>query len=91
MRTKTFKSLRPGGPGGPLPHVHAVTDGGRVFAPTCDFCKNKKNHNNRLLTPSKSVENHLKLSFPNAAFNPQEIVHRSQSYEGFMPIFGSAG
>ena len=37
------------------------------------------------------VGNHVKLSFLSAAFDPQEIVQRSQSYEGFMPIFGSDG
>ena len=31
------------------------------------------------------------MSFLSAAFDPQEIVQRSQSYEGFMPISGSAG
>lgn len=31
----------------------------------------------------------MKNSFLSAAFDPQEIVQRSQSYEGFMPIFGT--
>ena len=51
-------------------------------------------YKNRVLThlkPSKLVGNHVKLSFLSAAFDPQEIVQRSQSYEGFMPIFGSDG
>ena len=32
------------------------------------------------------VGNHVKLSFLSAAFDPQEIVQRSQIYECFMPI-----
>ena len=39
----------------------------------------------------RAVQNRVKLSFLSAAFDPQEIVQRSQSYEGFMPIFGSDG
>ena len=35
--------------------------------------------------------NHVNLSFLSAAFDPQEIVQRSQIYEGLMPIFGSDG
>ena len=40
--------------------------------------------------PSKSVQNHVKLSFLSAALDPQEMARRYWSYEGFMPIFGSA-
>ena len=43
------------------------------------------------LKPSKFDGNHVKLSLLSAALDPQEIVQRSQTYEGFMPIFGSDG
>ena len=36
-------------------------------------------------------QNHLRLSFLSGAFDPQEIVQRSQSYEGFMPTFNQHG
>ena len=42
------------------------------------------------LNPSKAVQNHVKLSFLSAALDPQEMGWRYWSYEGFMPIFGSA-
>ena len=38
------------------------------------------------LNPSKAVQNHVKLSFLSAALDPQEMVQRYWSYEGFMPI-----
>ena len=43
-----------------------------------------------VLNLSKSVGNHVKLSFLSAALDPQAGVQRSQIYEGFMPIFRSA-
>ena len=35
----------------------------------------------------KPSQRHAKLSFLNAALNPQEMAWRYWSYEGFMPIF----
>ena len=35
---------------------------------------------------SKSVPDHVKLSFLSAALDPQEMARRYWSYEGFMPI-----
>ena len=46
---------------------------------------------NRGFNGLKPSQKHVKLSLLSAAFDPQEIVQRSQSYEGFMPIFGSDG
>ena len=39
------------------------------------------------LNPSKPVQNHVKLIFLSAALDPQEMVQRYWSYQGFMPIF----
>ena len=38
------------------------------------------------LNQSKAVQNHVKLSFLSAALDPQEMVQKYWSYEGFMPI-----
>ena len=37
--------------------------------------------------PSKTVPDHVKLSFLSATLDPQEMARRYWSYEGFMPIF----
>ena len=65
---------------------------GTVFEPPGGFYKNRiliKICFKPIVNPLKAVQNHVKLSFLSAAFDPQEIVQRSQIYEGFMPIFGS--
>ena len=40
------------------------------------------------LNQPKSIQNGVKLSFLSAALDPQEMVQRYWSYEGFMSIFG---
>ena len=64
------------------------------FLPTPgDFYKNRiliKIGFKPTFKPSKTVPDHVKLSFLSAALDPQEMVRRYWSYEGFMPIFRSS-
>ena len=61
------------------------------FLPTPgDFYKNRiliKIGFKPTFKPSKTVPDHVKLSFLSAALDPQEMAGRYWSYEGFMPIF----
>ena len=61
------------------------------FLPTPgDFYKNRiliKIGLKPTFKPSKTVPDHVKLSFLSAALDPQEMARRYWSYEGFMPIF----
>ena len=61
------------------------------FLPTPgDFYKNRifiKTSLKPTFKPSKAIPNHVKLNFLSAALDPQEMVQRYWSYEGFMPIF----
>ena len=40
----------------------------------------------RALNLLTSIHKHAKLSFLSAALDPQEMLQRNWSYEGFMPI-----
>ena len=74
-----------------LPYLKGLAVGAAAPAWAQNSEKNQENKSvfNPILIVSKSVQNHVNLTFSSAASDPQVGVQRSQSYEEFMPIFCS--